>query len=89
MKGTLTVLPQARCEANAEGRKERDGFKWAMTTKPRVFFTCVEVTCVAVKIDDDSVQVRDIKDPTGPTLTFTLQEWRAFIEFVKNGEFET
>ena len=45
--------------------------------------------CVAVKIaSDGSVLVRDTKDQTKATLTFTYDEWRAFIQGVKVGEFD-
>ena len=32
--------------------------------------------------------VRDSKDPGGPTLTFTVDGWRAFVDATKNGEFD-
>lgn len=44
--------------------------------------------CVAVKIESDSVQVRDTKDTESPTLEFTHSEWAAFTGGVKNGEFD-
>ena len=40
-------------------------------------------TCVAVKIGEETVEVRDTKDPQSPTLVFTHAEWKAFIEGVK------
>jgi hypothetical protein len=43
--------------------------------------------CVEVAMFDDAVAVRDSKDPSGPVLTFTLAEWRAFIGSVTDGEF--
>ena len=44
-------------------------------------------TCVAVRIGD-TVDVRDSKDASSPTLQFTKAEWAAFIQGVKNGEFD-
>ena len=32
-----------------------------------------------------TVQVRDSKDPAGPTLTFTRDAWQAFTTAIKNG----
>ena len=32
------------------------------------------------------VAVRDSKNPTGPTLTFTSAEWRTFLHSIKRGE---
>jgi hypothetical protein len=34
------------------------------------------------------VAVRDSKDPTGPVLTFTCEEWQAFLASAKDGEFD-
>jgi hypothetical protein len=36
----------------------------------------------------DSVLVRHSHHPTGPVLTFTHSEWRAFLTGMHNGEFE-
>lgn len=33
-------------------------------------------------------EVRDSKDPEGPSLHFTAAEWEAFIEGAKKGEFD-
>ncbi|GGS45315.1 DUF397 domain-containing protein [Actinokineospora fastidiosa] len=43
---------------------------------------CVEVAKV------EGVALRDSKDPDGPTLWFTLQEWAAFALGVLAGEFD-
>jgi hypothetical protein len=34
------------------------------------------------------VAVRDSKDTTGPVLTFAPGKWRAFVDGVKDGEFD-
>ncbi len=44
--------------------------------------------CVEIRDQGDNVQVRDSKSPTGPALTFTPAEWRAFIGGGKDGEFD-
>jgi hypothetical protein len=44
---------------------------------------CVEAATLA-----DGVAVRDSKDPLGPILRFTAQEWTAFIQGAKAGEFD-
>jgi predicted secreted Zn-dependent protease len=44
--------------------------------------------CVAVAKDGETVLVRDTKDPNGAALTFTTNEWDAFIKGVKDGEFD-
>ncbi|MGH8963941.1 MAG: DUF397 domain-containing protein [Actinomycetes bacterium] len=44
--------------------------------------------CVEVAVDGDSGRwVRDSKNPTQPPHHFTTDEWHAFINGVKNGEF--
>ena len=45
---------------------------------------CVEVAL----LPDDSRAVRDSKDPDGPVLTFTSDDWRAFTAAIKTGEFD-
>lgn len=48
------------------------------------FYTCVNVSF----LEDGQVAVNDTKNPDGPTLVFTKEEWDAFIEGAKNGEFD-
>jgi hypothetical protein len=43
--------------------------------------------CVEVGQLPAVVAVRDSKDPDGPRLAFSPQEWRAFVAGVKAGEF--
>lgn len=43
--------------------------------------------CVEVMDTGADVMVRDSKNPTGPALTFTRDEWRAFIGGVQDHEF--
>jgi hypothetical protein len=45
---------------------------------------CVEVA----DLDQALIVVRDSEDPNGPSLLFTRDEWQAFIEGVKRGEFD-
>jgi hypothetical protein len=62
--------------------------------------TCVEVAferssfcgngaCVEVARPPGAVLVRDGKDPAGPVLTFTAEEWDAFLRGIAAGEFDT
>lgn len=44
--------------------------------------------CVEVALGADGVAVRDSKDPDGPVLRFSDQEWGAFISGVYAGEFD-
>ena len=44
-------------------------------------------SCVEARILNDSVQVRNSREPFGPILSFTFEEWRAFLEGATRGEF--
>jgi hypothetical protein len=49
---------------------------------------CEEASCVEISFHTDAVLVRDSKDPEGPVLKFTAQEWHAFLTGVSAGEFD-
>ena len=44
--------------------------------------------CVEVAKLSEAVGVRDSQDRSGPILVFTRSEWRAFLEGVREGEFD-
>jgi len=44
--------------------------------------------CVEVAFVDGAIAVRDSKDPHGPALIYTRDEWDAFLHGVKGGEFD-
>lgn len=44
--------------------------------------------CVEVAFVDGAIAVRDSKNPSGPALVYTREEWDAFIGGVKDGEFD-
>jgi hypothetical protein len=45
---------------------------------------CVEMARVATS----AIAVRDSKDPQGPRLVFTPDDWREFVAGVRAGEFD-
>jgi Domain of unknown function (DUF397) len=46
-------------------------------------------TCVVVEhLSDGSTQVTDSKDPGSPGMTYTADEWTAFLKGVRNGEMD-
>jgi len=73
---------QSRYKANPkwDGRKERDGYVTGKGTMGVLW-------CVAVKRDRKGVHVRDTKDLTDTTLSFSKKEWEVFITGIKSGEF--
>jgi len=48
---------------------------------------CGSTTCVEVAKVDDQYLVRDSKNPDAAALSFTKEEWVAFVEGVTAGEF--
>lgn len=56
---------------------------WRTSTRSNGLGQCVEIAEVG-----DVVAVRDSKQPQGPVLVFTPEEWRAFIGGAKDGEFD-
>ena len=44
--------------------------------------------CVEVAFVPGAVAVRDSKNPSGPALLFTIDEWDAFVGGAKDGEFD-
>ncbi|PIR45447.1 MAG: hypothetical protein COV09_01415 [Candidatus Vogelbacteria bacterium CG10_big_fil_rev_8_21_14_0_10_50_13] len=69
---------------NERGQKiDEEGFATSSVT-----YITNRRTCVSVKIENKDVKVRNTEDPTKKTLSFNHQEWTAFIEGAKNGEFD-
>lgn len=44
--------------------------------------------CVEVAHTDDHVWIRNSRNPHGPALRFTLDEWAAFLIGIRSGEFD-
>ncbi len=44
--------------------------------------------CVEVAFAPQSVAVRDSKDPSGPILLVTAEEWRSFVRATRAGRFD-
>ena len=44
--------------------------------------------CVEGAFADGAIAVRDSKNPSGPALIFTPDEWDAFVGGAKDGEFD-
>lgn len=43
--------------------------------------------CVEVAVTPNGVAIRDSKDPNGPALSFTQDEWDAFKGGIEDGDF--
>ena len=64
---------------------EASALTWRKSTRSVGNGNCVE----AAKLSNGHLLIRDSKDKTGPMLAFTPSEWRAFIDGVKDGEFDS
>ncbi len=42
-------------------------------------YSATESNCVEIARTASGIAVRDSKDPDGPVLTFTAEQWRAFL----------
>jgi hypothetical protein len=59
------------------------GITWTKASRSYENGACVEVARIG-----DVVAVHDSKTPDGPALTYTPQEWTAFLDGVRRGEFD-
>jgi hypothetical protein len=69
--------------ANSEIAGTSDA-NWTKSSLSFANGNCAEVA----SLPDGMIGVRDSKDPDGPVLRFTPDEWAAFIGGVKGGEFD-
>lgn len=66
------------CESNACVE-----VSWRTSSRRQIENGCVQPAQV-----DEVMLVRDSKNPDGPVLTFTRDEWDAFVAGVRAGEFD-
>jgi Domain of unknown function (DUF397) len=65
--------------------KQTSGSHWVKSSLSYSNSNCVEVA----GLPDGKVGVRHSKDPEGPVLRFTRDEWHAFLGGARNGEFDS
>jgi hypothetical protein len=58
--------------------------RWAKSSLSFSNGNCVEIA----SLPDGNIGVRDSKNPEGPILRFTPDEWKAFTGGVRKGEFD-
>ena len=57
---------------------------WKKGTRSGTQGNCVEVA----RLGDDEIGVRDSKDPDGPVLRFTREQWQAFLDAIVDDEID-
>jgi hypothetical protein len=67
-----------------KSRGLQPGTGWTKSSFSFSNSNCVEVA----GLPGSGIGVRDSKDAEGPVLRFTPGEWNAFLEGVRNGEFD-
>ena len=72
---TFKVLPNGQ-------KVDDEGFLTSSKTSKAWF----AFTCVSAKKEGDKVLVRSTRDASKTTLSFTTDEWNAFVAGVKEGE---
>ena len=72
-----TGIPRGVREANVERQPARG--EWRQAAR------CETGQCVEVKLDGDTVALRDSR---GPALVFPLAAWKVFVAGVKAGDFD-
>ena len=55
----------------------------------RVATSCAGGNCVQVAAIGDEIAVRDSKNPDGPVLMYSVEEWQAFLDGAKKGDFDS
>lgn len=63
-------------------RDKRHAGEWFKSSHSASYGDCVQVYLLAW------VGMRDSKNPDGPVLWFTASEWNAFLNGVRDGEFD-
>lgn len=53
-----------------------------------VWKSCGTGACVEIAHEDATVYMRDSMDPSGPRLTFSREDWLAFLAGVRAGEYD-
>ncbi|WP_433373389.1 DUF397 domain-containing protein [Actinoplanes sp. CA-142083] len=77
---SLTVDGGHRLEVQKLNRPTKHA-QWQRSSR------CGTGTCVEVAEVDGQIWVRDSKAQDGPALSFTKEEWTAFVDGVADGEF--
>jgi Domain of unknown function (DUF397) len=82
----LAMTPEGQSSRSYNGVPAADlpGARWRKSGRSSAQGNCVELA----RLPGDGVAVRNSRDPRGPALVFTDAELDAFLEGVKDGDFD-
>ena len=55
----------------------------------RVARNCNGGACIQVASRGEQIVIGDTKNPGGPVLTYTRSEWTAFVDGIRDGDFDS
>ena len=50
--------------------------------------SCESGACVEVAANQNTILIRNSRQPDGPLIEYTAEEWHAFVSGVKEGDFD-
>jgi hypothetical protein len=80
----MTPASQSSGSYNGVPAVDLAGARWRKSGRSSAQGNCVELA----RLPGDGVAVRNSRDPRGPALVFTDAELDAFLEGVKDGDFD-
>jgi hypothetical protein len=54
----------------------------------RTALSCDGGACVEVAADQNSILIRNSRQPSGPLIEYTPEEWHEFVSGIKKGDFD-
>jgi hypothetical protein len=55
----------------------------------RIAVACNGGECIRVAPQGDQIVIGDSKNPDGPVLTYSRNEWHAFVDGIRQGDFDS
>lgn len=65
-----------------DGIRDRKSLTWFTS------LSCESGACVQVASDQNAILIRNSRQPEGPLLEYTPEEWHEFVSGIKKGDFD-
>ncbi len=72
----------------AENKLTRSGPATLAELDWRVALACNGGECIRVAPQGNEIVIGDSKNPSGPVLTYSRPEWQAFVNGIRQGDFD-